>query len=83
MAVRAKMVLTEITEFSWGEGRKFVWTAQYDQSIAEDQRFAKATPSGRFEMQVDNPVAAEQFQKGKAYYVDFTPVEPPEAPAQG
>ena len=43
----------------------------------EDQRFSKATPSGSLRMQVDNPAALEQFEPGKAYYLDFTPV--PEA----
>jgi hypothetical protein len=73
MSVRAKFTLQEIHEFSY-PGKKFVFTPQYDTSIPEDQRFSKATPSGRFEMQVDNPAAIEQFKLGQAYYVDFTPV---------
>lgn len=45
-------------------------------SVAEgDQSFAKATPSGFVEMTVDNPVVASQLVIGKAYYVDFTPIE--------
>jgi hypothetical protein len=46
----------------------------YDTSIPEDQRFQQATPSGSFEQLVDNPAALEQFELGKSYYVDFTPV---------
>jgi hypothetical protein len=72
MAVRAKFTLTEVHEQSWG-GKKFIFSPQYDTSIPEDARFAKASPSGRFEIQVDNPAAVEQFTLGQAYYVDFTP----------
>lgn len=73
MSVRAKFTLTEIHTFSYG-GKRFVFTPQYDTSIPEDQRFAKASPSGRFEITVDNPAAIEQFTIGQAYYVDFSPV---------
>ena len=72
--VRAKFTLTEETKTSYGT-KRLTFTPQYDTSIPEDQRFAKATPSGKFEMQVDNPAALEAFKLGQAYYVDFTPVE--------
>ena len=75
--VRAKMKLIEATQMSWSPtAQKLVFAAEYDQSIPEDQRFAKATPSARLEMQVDNPAALEQLGLGKTYYVDFTPVPP-------
>jgi hypothetical protein len=73
MAVRAKMQVTGITERVWG-GKEIELTPQYDQSIPEDQRFQKATPSGRITMQIDNPAAAEQLRLGRTFYVDFTPV---------
>lgn len=76
MTIRAKMVLSSITSHSWSKDSKTLkFTTQYDQSIPEDQRFQKATPSGFIEMQVDNPAALEQFELGKGYYVDFTPSE--------
>lgn len=77
MPVRAKFVLTAITRRSWdrGAGATVRFDAQYDQSIPEDRRFSKATPSGHFEMQVDNPSALEQLELGKAYYLDITPAE--------
>jgi hypothetical protein len=76
--VRAKFALTEITEVSWSkDARRLTFAPQYDTSIPEDQRFAKATPSGELWMQVDNPAALEQFKLGQAYYFDITP-----APAQ-
>ena len=70
MSVRAKMVLTAVTDFNWG-GKSLRFSTQYDASIPEDQRFQKATPSGEISMQVDNPAALAQFALGKAYYVDF------------
>lgn len=78
MTVRAKLHLSAITESAWG-GKTLKFTTHYDASIPEDQRFQKATPSGSFEMTVDNPAALEQFKLGQHYYVDFNPVA---APAQ-
>lgn len=72
MTVRAKFTLTAITSHAYG-GKTLRFQPVYDQSIPEDQRFQKATPSGQFDMTVDNPVALEQFELGKAYYFDATP----------
>lgn len=72
MAVRAKFQLQSIAKQHWG-GTQLVFYPNYDTSIPEDQRFAKASPSGRFEITVDNPAALEQFELGAHYYVDFTP----------
>lgn len=72
MTVRAKMRLNAITEHDTGSKTLKFYTS-YDQTIPEDQRFMKATPSGTIEMLVDNPAALEQFKIGESYYVDFTP----------
>jgi hypothetical protein len=40
---------------------------------AENAEFFKYTPAGDIVMQTVNPAAAEQFEIGKEYYVDFTP----------
>jgi hypothetical protein len=79
MNVRAKMVVGEVTKVSWNpEARKVKLHAQYS-STPEDNSYAKATPTGSIEMQVDNPPVAKFFEEnlGKAFYVDFVPV--PEA----
>jgi hypothetical protein len=73
MAVRAKFMLTSIKKHCWGDSQTFVFNAQYDTTIPEDRRFAKASPSGEFTIQVDNPLAAAQFELGKQYYFDITP----------
>ena len=74
--VRAKFRLDEITNYSWGPGSKrFKFTAVYDDGIEENKRYSKATPSGTLEIQIDNPPAAEFFELGKSYYLDFTEAE--------
>lgn len=71
--VRAKFMLQEITTTNYGS-QKFLFRPQYDTSIAEDERFAKATPNGEFWMFVDNPPAQAFFKLGKTYYLDFSEV---------
>jgi len=73
MTVRAKMQLTSETKSAWG-GKTLRFSAMYDPSIPEDQRFMKATPTGHIDMQVDNEAALTQFELGKYYYIDFSPV---------
>lgn len=75
MSVRAKFKVTSIEVFDWSSNtKKIKLTPQYDPSIAEDRRFATATPSGELWMQVDNPAAAEQLALGKTFYIDLTEV---------
>ena len=87
--VRAKFNLSQVKQISYqysgsvvdGDAGKtstsskiLVFSAVYDDGTPENQRFAKSTPSGSIEMAVDNPSALEQFEIGKSYYIDFTPV---------
>jgi hypothetical protein len=74
MTTRCKLQLTEITEQHWGGAKKLRFQTVYDNTIPEDQRFQKATPSGHCELQVDNPAALAEMKLGQNYYVDFTPV---------
>ena len=53
--------------------RTYRFTPQYDPTVPEDQRYAQATPIGELRIQVDNPNVS--FEPGKAYYLDFTPVD--------
>ena len=73
--VRCKLYLAEVTAYGGSGSKKYVFRAQYDQSIPEDQRFAKASPSGEFTIIIDNPSAQEKFEVGKAYYFDAVPCE--------
>ncbi len=40
----------------------------------ENKKFFASTPNGHIRLVTTNPEAAEQFQVGKEYYVDFTEV---------
>ncbi|CAN7303120.1 hypothetical protein LJR231_001551 [Phyllobacterium sp. LjRoot231] len=40
-----------------------------------NESWSKYTPSGKIEMAVTNPSAIDAFEIGKAYFIDFTPVE--------
>lgn len=42
---------------------------------AANKEWSKWTPSGEVSMTITNPLAYDQFKIGKAYWVDFTPVE--------
>ena len=89
MQVRAKFTLSSVktTQWQWGGNatgdpekthpgqRSLVFNAVCDYGTPENQRFAKATPSGTLEMVVDNEEAVKQFEVGKSYYLDFTPAE--------
>jgi hypothetical protein len=73
--IRAKFkCISETTSAYGSEGAKhYKFQALYDSTLPEDQRFAKATPSGTLEILVDNPSA--QFELAADYYLDFTKVK--------
>lgn len=71
--IRAKFLCASETRYGYGDSRTYKFTAMYDPDTPEDRRYAKATPSGALEMQVDNPSA--QFTPGAYYYLDFVPVD--------
>lgn len=67
------MKLTSVVETSWAPGssqKKLRFDAIYDQKIAEDGSFQKATPCAFAELVIDNPEALAQFTPGKTYYFD-------------
>ncbi|MFK0155366.1 hypothetical protein ACIQVK_25235 [Streptomyces sp. NPDC090493] len=80
MAVRAKFRCNTETVRRWGPAesqaaRSYEFLAVYDPDLPEDQRYAKASPSGNLTIQVDNPNVT--FTPGASYYLDFTPVDEP------
>lgn len=75
MNIRAKMRVTEVTKMEYGAERVKLSAVYADKTNAEDNTYAKATPSASVEMQVDNEAAHGAFVPGKKYYVDFTPTE--------
>ena len=72
--IRGKMVVESVTHYDY-PAVLVTMECRYDRSIPEDQRFAKATPSGDLRMQIDNPDVIELMKPGKSFYIDFVPVE--------
>lgn len=59
--------------------RTYRFSAQYDSTVPEDERYARYTPSGTLKITVDNPAVV--FTPGKDYYLDVTPVDAERPPA--
>lgn len=74
---RAKFRCVGYTTTKWGPqadpSHAYEFQAQYDPDQPEDERFAKATPTGKLTITVDNP--AVSFEPGDAYYLDITPAD--------
>ena len=75
MSVRAKFVVDSVTHHRYAHGTSVILVPVMADGIPENERFHKATPSGKLEMFIDNPPAADQFTAGKFFYVDFTEVK--------
>lgn len=70
--MRAKLRLTDITDFGSTVSKRVRFACVYDATIPDDLRFQKATPSGSVELYIDNQAALERLKVGSSYYVDFT-----------
>lgn len=76
MKVRAKMQVQEVVSNEWSDVVKF--SCVYGgTSNAEDNSFAKATPSGKLELQIDNPAVRGFFKPGMKVYADLSIIEEP------
>lgn len=76
MTIRAKMRLDGVYAQAWG-GAKAVFRACYDEKIAEDKAFQKATPTACAEFQIDNEAVIPQLVIGESYYFDISKVPKP------
>ncbi len=75
MTVRAKFRVTSVERHEFGaENVKMMPVYSQDQD-SENYKFWTATPSGRIEMQINNPEAHGTFEPGQEFFVDFTAVE--------
>lgn len=75
--VRAKFRVESITSSKWGPQQE-VRTIKLVPVVGgseENKQFYAATPGGSIDLQCLNLKAAEQFDLGKEYYIDFTPAE--------
>lgn len=79
MSVRAKFKVDSILHSKYGdEGLKTInLSPVYGGSVSshENAQFWKWTPIGKIELGTINEAAAEQFEIGKEYYIDFTKAE--------
>lgn len=79
--VRAKMMCIEKRQLYAGSGNlddNSTWTVRLQPvygDCPENKEWSRWTPSGEVTMQITNPAAVGRFELGKAYWVDFTPVE--------
>jgi hypothetical protein len=84
---RAKVTLETVTRHGTAASPSETWVFRpvckkggYEQGngptagLDEDNTFAKFSPSGRFELTVNNPALVGTLNPGEQYYVDFTPV---------
>lgn len=74
MSVRAKFKCSHFIQHAGYNGtqgsREYHFDAVGADEVPENQRFHKATPSGKLSMYVDNH--AVSFEPGKSYYLDLT-----------
>lgn len=45
-------------------------------AVLENRIFSKFTPQGSIDLFITNPVAAERYEAGREYYVDFSAAHP-------
>lgn len=69
----AKVQLTSVTSYNYGDGKKFNFNpVQNEQGAsAEDIEFCKYTPSGNLELHIDNPLLVANLELGDYFYVTF------------
>jgi len=74
--VRAKfMVIAKEESQHWEGGIDVSMMPVYsEEEGSENKAFWEATPAGGIQLSIINPQAAAQFEVGREYYVDFTPV---------
>lgn len=77
---RAKFVVTDVDRDEADGSARFikleaVTAYDYDDPSEENVKFFDATPYGELSMGVVNKPAAEPFEVGREFYLDFIPVE--------
>lgn len=75
MTARCKFTVESVTEYAYGS-RSVVLATHYDEALSkEDRAFSTATPSGKMEININNPKVFDIFRPGAKVYVDVTPIE--------
>lgn len=76
--MRAKMQVNEVLSTTYSDTIKLM-PVMGGSTSAEDNSYSKATPSGKLELQIDNPALKGAVKAGDVFYVDLTPVPKPTA----
>lgn len=72
--VRARMKCTEVKKTEWATQ---VALQPFHSTDPDDpnKSYSEATPCGKVELTITNKAAADAFEVGKFYRIDFTPAE--------
>lgn len=73
--IRAKFEVVNVQQHDAAGQATVTLEPRYDEAIPEDQRFCEATPWGKLEMFINNPVVIQALQTGQKFYLDLVPVE--------
>lgn len=78
--VRAKFRVNDIQHSLDGQGEPYSEMVQLNPVYSNDpqsenRQFWDATPAGTLTMWINNKAAFGLFERGKEYYLDFTPAE--------
>jgi len=74
MTVRAKFKCTVVSH-NYTDNAMVVKFQAVTAETEENKTWSKWTPTGSLEMYVSNPEVFNQFEEGKEYFLDITPVE--------
>jgi hypothetical protein len=76
MTTRALFCCNSFEQFGTDQPRRYKFSAvSGDSSVPEAERYHRFTPSGTFELCVDNPNVS--FEPGKFYYLDISEAPTP------
>lgn len=73
--VVAKFRVNAKKEMTWGEGVAYeiMLNPVYDPDPeSENGKFYSATPSGQIQLNIVRPAAADEFEVGREYFVNFS-----------
>ncbi|MDE2102517.1 MAG: hypothetical protein KGL39_35045 [Patescibacteria group bacterium] len=77
MTVRAKLKCTKVEHIKSHSPDETCadveFMAVYQDGDPDNANWSKYTPSASARMWITNPLAIDQFEAGKFYFVDFTP----------
>lgn len=75
MSVRAKFIVYSLKQLEGASEPTIAVRLQAALDGDENKSWAKYTPHGDINITISNPAAAEQFEVGRSYFVDFTPAD--------